>query len=482
MSRIINLFSIGALASALAGCSLIPVYQQPASPVSAQWPTGPAYQGVPAAKADSTTADQLAWQQFFTDPAMQRLIRLALENNRDLRVAALNIETARAQYQITKADLFPSISASGSGTNQRISANSSSTGSATLSHSYSAGIGFSAYELDVFGRLSSLKQQALENFFSLEETRRSTQISLVAEVANAYLTLLADRQHLKVAEATVKSQQASLELTRRKMEVGAATELDLSDAESTVQSALSDQAAYLSQVAQDENALTLLVGTTIPADILQGGELSTQGKLADLPAGLPSELLQRRPDILAAEHDLKAANANIGAARAKFFPSISLTASAGASSSNLSDLFKAGSGTWSFSPSINLPIFNAGSLSANLESAKVARDISVAKYEKAIQTAFSEVSNALAVRGTVSTQLRAQQALVQSSQRSLQLSEARFKVGVDSYLTLLVAQRSLYSAQQNLISTQLSQASNLVTLYKVLGGGWQPLEQDKKSS
>ncbi|WP_159876746.1 AdeC/AdeK/OprM family multidrug efflux complex outer membrane factor [Aquitalea denitrificans] len=482
MSRLIKIFSLSILASALAGCSLIPVYQQPASPVAAQWPTGPAYQGVPADKAGSTAAQQLAWQQFFTDPAMQQLIRLTLENNRDLRVAALNIETARAQYQITKADLFPSISASGSGTNQRVSANSSTTGSAYISHSYSAGIGFSAYELDVFGRLSSLKQQALENYFSLEETRRSTQISLVAEVANAYLTLLADRQHLKVADETVKSQQASLELTRRKLEVGAATELDLSDAETTVQSALSDQAGYVSQVAQDENALTLLVGAAVPDDILKGGTLSTQGKLADLPAGLPSELLQRRPDVQAAEHDLKAANANIGAARAKFFPSISLTASAGASSSNLSDLFKAGSGAWSFSPSINLPIFNAGSLSANLESAKVARDITVAKYEKAIQTAFREVSDALAVRGTVGTQLRAQQALVNSSQRSLQLSEARFKVGVDSYLTLLVAQRTLYSAQQNLISTQLSQASNLVTLYKVLGGGWQPLEQDKQGS
>ncbi|MBA4710465.1 AdeC/AdeK/OprM family multidrug efflux complex outer membrane factor [Aquitalea aquatica] len=477
MSRFIKLCSLSLLATALAGCSLIPQYQQPASPVAAQWPSGPAYLGVPAAKAGSTSADQLAWQQFFTDPAMRQLITLALENNRDLRVAALNIEAARAQYQITKADLFPSVSASGSGSNQRVSANSSSTGSAYLSHSYSAGIGFSAYELDVFGRLSSLKQQALENYFSLEETRRSTQMSLVAEVANAYLTLLADRQHLQVAQNTLKSQQASYELTRRKLEVGAATELDLSDADSTVQSALADQASYQRQVAQDENALTLLVGSSIPPGILQGGELETQSRLADLPAGLPSELLQRRPDILAAEHDLKAANANIGAARAKFFPSISLTASAGASSSNLSDLFKAGSGTWSFSPSINLPIFNAGSLSANLESAKVARDISLAKYEKAIQTAFGEVADALAVRGTVGTQLRAQQALVQSSQRSLQLSEARFKVGVDSYLTLLVAQRSLYSAQQNLISTRLSQASNLVTLYKVLGGGWQAPEQ-----
>ncbi|WP_374556795.1 efflux transporter outer membrane subunit [Aquitalea pelogenes] len=480
MSRFIKVFSLGMLASALAGCSLIPVYQQPANVLPAQWPTGPAYQGVPADKAGSTDAAQLAWQQFFTDPAMQRLIRLALENNRDLRVAALNIETARASYQIQKANLFPAVSASGSGTNQRISANSSSTGSAYISHSYSAGIGFSSYELDVFGRLSSLKQQALENFFSLEETRRSTQISLVAEVANAYLTLLADRQHLKVAENTLQSQLSSLELTRRKLELGAATDLDLSSAETTVQSAQSAQASYQSQVAQDENALTLLLGTALPEDLRSSNAQLLPGQLADLPAGLPSSLLQRRPDILAAEHDLKAADANIGAARAKFFPSISLTASAGASSSNLSDLFKAGSGAWSFSPSINLPIFNAGSLSANLESAKVAREIAVAKYDKAVQTAFREVSDALAIRGTVGTQLKAQQALVQSSQRSLQLSEARFKAGIDSYLTLLVAQRTLYTAQQDLISTQLSQASNLVTLYKVLGGGWQPVEQGSK--
>ncbi|WP_275576137.1 efflux transporter outer membrane subunit [Aquitalea magnusonii] len=321
MSRFIKLCSLSLLATALAGCSLIPQYQQPASPVAAQWPSGPAYLGVPASTAGSASpADQLAWQQFFSDPAMRQLITLALQNNRDLRVAALNIEAARAQYQIEKANLFPAVSASGSGTSQRVPASISSTGQEYISHSYTAGIGFSAYELDVFGRLSSLKQQALENYFSLEETRRSTQISLVAEVANAYLTLLADRQHLQVAQQTLKSQQASYELTRRKLEVGAATELDLSDADTTVQTALADQASYQRQLAQDENALTLLVGSSIPADILQGGDLETQGRLADVPAGLPSALLQRRPDILAAEHDLKAANANIGARAPGFSP------------------------------------------------------------------------------------------------------------------------------------------------------------------
>ena len=474
MFKRLPIFSLGLLSASLVGCSLIPVYQQPAAPMSAQWPSGPAYQAVPAVQGSPAAA--LDWQEFFADSRMQTLIRLALENNRDLRVAALNIQSARAQYQIQQASLFPAVSASGGGTNQRIPASLSSTGQEMISHSYSASLGFSAYELDVFGRLSSLKQQALEDYFSLQETRRSTQISLVAEVANAYLTLLPDRQHLQVATLTLQSQQESYRLTQRKLEIGAATELDLSDADSTVQSARSDVASYTSQLAQDENALALLLGTSIPADILQGGSLEEQGRLRDLPAGLPSDLLQRRPDILAAEHTLKAANANIGAARASFFPSISLTASAGASSANLSDLFKAGAGSWSFSPSINLPIFNAGSLSASLDVAKISREISIANYEKAIQTAFREVADALAQRGTVETQLNAQERLVQSSQRSVALSQARFERGVDSYLTLLVAQRTLYAAQQNLISTRLSQAANRVTLYKVLGGGWQDLQ------
>jgi multidrug efflux system outer membrane protein len=298
-------------------------------------------------------------------------------------------------------------------------------------------------------------------------------------VANAYLTLLADRQHLKVADETASRSRLRWNSPAASWKLGAATDLDLSSAETTVQSAQSAQASYQSQVAQDENALTLLLGTALPED-LRSSNAQLPGQLADLPAGLPSSLLQRRPDILAAEHDLKAADANIGAARAKFFPSISLTASAGASSSNLSELFKAGSGTWSFSPSINLPIFNAGSLSANLESAKVARE-TVAKYEKAVQTAFREVSDALAIRGTVGTQLKAQQALVQSSQRSLQLSEARFKAGIDSYLTLLVAQRTLYAHSKPDQHPTVAglQPGNPV---QGAGGGWQPLEQGSKGS
>lgn len=462
--------TVALAAALLGGCSLIPAYQRPAAPVAANWPTGPAYQH--GAKV-GRNAEQIAWQEFFAEEKLRKLIGLALENNRDLRVAALNIEAARAQYQIERANLFPAVNAAGSGSNMRVPVSTSTTGHEYTAHTYSATLGFSAYELDFFGRLRSLKEQALENYFSLEETRRSTQISLVAEVANAYLTLLADREHLQLAKDTLHSQQASYQLTRQKLQAGAATELDLSDADTTVQSARVDVAGYTSQVARDENALTLLVGASIPPELLQDASLTQQSHLADLPPGLPSELLQRRPDILAAEHDLKAANANIGAARARFFPSISLTGSYGSASSKLSDLFKGGSEMWSFGPSINLPIFNAGSLSANLDAAKVAREIAVARYEKSIQSAFREVADALAQRGTLAEQLNAQQALVRASEKRYTLSQARFRVGVDSYLTLLDAQRSYYSSRQSLISTRLSRAANLVTLYKVLGGGWQ---------
>ncbi|WP_293765005.1 AdeC/AdeK/OprM family multidrug efflux complex outer membrane factor [uncultured Aquitalea sp.] len=476
MSVFTKLCLAGAVSAALSACSLIPAYQRPAAPVAAQWPSGEAYQGLP--KAEGKAAADIGWEAFFVDDKMRRLIRLALENNRDLRVAALNIESARAQYQIQRASLFPSVNASVSGSSQRVSGAANGTGQASISHSYSAGLGFSAYELDLFGRLSSLKSQALENYFSLEETRRGTQITLVAEVANAWLTLLADSERLQVSRATLSSQQETLALTQRKLDIGAATALDVSEAETLVQSARAEAASYTAQVAQDENALALLLGGPLPADLQKGATLEGQARLADVPSGLPSDLLERRPDILAAEHSLKAANANIGAARARFFPSISLTASAGSASKDLTELFKAGSGSWSFSPSVNLPIFNAGSLSANLDAAKVAKDISVAQYEKSVQTAFREVADALAVRGTIDTQLQAQQALVASSETSVKLSEARYRVGVDSYLSLLTAQRSLYSARQSLIAARLSQAANRVTLYKVLGGGWQPLQQD----
>ena len=329
----------------------------------------------------------------------------------------------------------------------------------------------SAYELDLFGRVRSLSEQALQQYFATEEARRSTQISLVASVANAYLTWQADKELLKLTQDTLGAFEESYKLTSRSNEVGVASALDLAQSRTSVESARVKLAQYQRQVAQDRNGLTLLLGSSLPADLPAGQPLDSP-LLSPLAAGLPSELLQRRPDILAAEHALKAANANIGAARAAFFPSISLTANAGTASSQLSGLFDSGSGTWLFQPQINLPIFNAGSLKASLDYSKIQKDINVAKYEKTIQTAFQEVSDGLAARKTFEEQLQAQRDLVQANQDYYRLAERRYRIGIDSNLTFLDAQRNLFSAQQALIGDRLSQLTSEVNLYKALGGGW----------
>lgn len=455
----------------LAGCSLIPSYDRPAAPVSEAWPTGQA--DGPAA---SRTVADIGWREFFTDPALQRLIDLSLANNRDLRVAALNVEAARAQYQIQRADLFPSISATAGGTNERVPARVSSSGKSYISHDYSASLGFTSYELDLFGRVRSLEEQELELYFAQEETRTSTQITLVAEVADAYLTLLADQELLRLTRETLNSQQQTYDLTKRSRDFGVSTELDLRLVETSVRTAEANLALYTRQVAQDRNALVLLVGQQLPAeldaDLAKSHGLEDGSMLADLPAGLPSALLERRPDIRAAEHTLKAANANIGAARAAFFPTVTLTASGGTSDTNLARLFQGPTRTWTFSPTITMPIFEAGKLDADLDYAKVQKSIEVAQYEKAIQTAFREVSDALVARQTYDDQVRADTALVNASDVRYKLADMRFHNGVDGYLNTLDAQRTLYTAQQSLISARLARLSNLVTLYKTLGGGW----------
>ncbi|UGS88793.1 AdeC/AdeK/OprM family multidrug efflux complex outer membrane factor (plasmid) [Ralstonia wenshanensis] len=466
------------LAAMLTGCSLMPAYQQPASPV----PTAFADVATAAPSADSPAGEtaspvaQIGWRQVFTDSHLQRVIELALANNRDLRVAVLNIEKARAQYRVQDAALFPSVKASGNENASRTPASLSGIGQPLVAHSYSATLGFSAYELDFFGRVRSLSAQALEQYLSTAEARRSSQISLIAEVATAYLTLAADQDQLKLAQDTLVSQSNTYRLNQRSYELGTVSKLTLRQSQTSVDSARVDVQRYTAQVAQDRNALVLLVGTDVPAELLPQSLPDTSAAagsvLANIPPGLSSDLLQRRPDILQAEHDLKAANANIGAARAAFFPSISLTASAGTSSASLGSLFKAGSGAWSFGPQISLPIFDGGANRANLDIAKTNRDIAVAQYEKAIQTAFREVSDALAQRSTLGQQLEAQQSLVDATAESYVLATARFKRGVDSYLNVLDAQRSLYTAQQNLISTRLSRFTNLATFYKTLGGGW----------
>ena len=463
-----SLLSIAVAAFVLSGCSLMPEYQQPAPPVAAQYPQGPAYS--PAQAANQAAAEQ-GWEQFFHDPALQQLIQVALENNRDLRVAALNIDAFAAQYRIQRADLFPAVSANATGNRQRIPERASQTGEAGITSSYSATVGISAYELDLFGRIRSLSEEALQQYFATEEGRRSTQISLVANVANAYLTWQADKELRKLTQDTLGAFEESYKLTARSNEVGVASALDLAQSRTSVENARAQLARYTRQVAQDENSLVLLLGTGIPANLREAKPLADD-LLSDVPPGLPSDLLQRRPDILQAEYNLKAANANIGAARAAFFPSISLTANAGSLSPDLSGLFKGGSGTWLFQPQINLPIFNAGALRASLDYSKIQKDIGVANYEKSIQTAFQEVADGLAARQTYTEQLQAQRDFVTANQDYYRLAERRYRIGVDSNLTFLDAQRQLFSAQQALITDRLAQLTSAVNLYKALGGGW----------
>jgi multidrug efflux system outer membrane protein len=457
--RTLSAVLIAALAS---GCSMIPDYLRPAAPVPASFPDA-----APAATA--TPADAIAWRDYFADAQLREVIALALANNRDLRVAALNIEKARAQYGIQRADLYPAIGANAGQTAQRLPDGS---GDGNVSRLYSATVGFSAYELDFFGRIRSLNEQALQLYLGSEEARRSGQISLVAEVARTWLALAADRERLALATRTLETRQKSFDLTQRSFDAGAVSALDLRQADTLLQGARADAARYRSVVAQDEHALALLAGAAVPAEWLPSQLPEGLAAVAELPAGVPSETLTRRPDIVQAEHALRAANASIGAARAAFFPRITLTAAAGTASTSLGDLFGSGSGTWSFIPQLRVPIFEAGRLQASLDVAEVQRDIQVAQYEKAIQSAFREAADALAERATLSEQLDAQRRLVDAATAGFQLSDARYRAGVDSYLGLLDAQRALYAAEQDLIGVRLAETANRVALYKVLGGGW----------
>ncbi|AZD22855.1 Multidrug efflux system, outer membrane factor lipoprotein OprM [Pseudomonas chlororaphis subsp. aurantiaca] len=458
--------SLVSLALLLGGCSLIPDYRQPAAPVGSQYPQGPAYT-TSATQPGEPGAD---WQSLFHDPELQTLIRSALVNNRDLRVAALNVEAFQAQYRIQRADLFPAVSATAAGSRQRVPGNVTGTGKALIKSSYSATLGVSAYELDFFGRVRSLTEQTMMSYLATEQARRSAQLSLVANVAGAYLTWRADQELLALTAKTLVADEESLRLTSRSADAGKVSALDVSQARTSVETARASLARYQRQVAQDLNNLTLLVGSQV-ADSLPARPLASD-LIAQVPAGLPSDLLQRRPDILQAEYQLKAANANIGAARAAFFPSVSLTANAGTSSLELAGLFKGGSGSWAFQPQINLPIFNAGSLRASLDYAKLQKEITIAQYEKSIQTAFQEVADGLAARQTYSDQLDAQRSLVAATQDYYRMAEHRYRTGADSNLVFLDAQRSLFSAQQGLINDRLAQLIAEVNLYTALGGSW----------
>jgi len=454
----------------IAGCTMAPKYSRPEAPVPAAWPSGPAYKAAPGQPGDKAVAD-IPWQDFFVDPKLRQLITLALDNNRDLRVAALNIEKSRAQYRIRRSDLFPKIDAGVTATYQRLAEDFSGTGLPMNIHQYNLDLGMSSYELDLFGRVRSLKDQALEQFFATAQARRATLISLVAEVAANYLTLAADRERLKLARETLANQQSAYDLVQSRYQAGIASALDLHQARTSVDSARVDIARYTAFVAQDENALNLVIGAPARPELQPAALSETLTAVKELQPGLPSDVLLSRPDILQAEFLLRGANANIGAARAAFFPRITLVSSVGFGSDELTGLFSSGSFVWKVAPQVSIPIFQGGANLANLKAAEVDRDIAVAQYEKAIQTAFREVADALAQRGTIDDQLAAQQSLTDATAENFRLSTARYERGVDSYLQVLDSQRSLYAAQQNLISVRLSRLSNLVTLYKVLGGG-----------
>ena len=461
-------------AAALSACSMIPQYERPAAPVAAT------YSAAPSATAGQTAsaAADLAWRDFFADQRLKQLIDIALQNNRDLRVSVLNIEQARAQFQIRRADQFPSVGVSANA--QR--APSTTTGD--LTNSFSVGLAVSAWELDFFGRVGALKEQALAQYLATAEARKAAQTSLIASVATGWLNLLADEELLDITRQTLGTRDESLRLTKLRFDNGASSELDYRQAESLAEAGRATLAQLQRQRALDENALVLLLGQALPTGALEGGapKLSAVADLPAVPAGLPSDLLIQRPDIRQAEQQLIAANANIGAARAAFFPRISLTASAGTASNELSGLFKSGSWGFSLAPSLLLPIFDAGRNQAGLESAQAGREIAVAQYEKSIQSAFREVSDALAGRATLAEQLRAQRAQASAESTRFRLSDLRYRNGISSFLDTLDAQRSLFAVQQSVVQTRLAQLQNQVQLYRALGGGWSEADQTAAAS
>ena len=457
-----------AIALGLSGCSMAPKYEQPEAAAPQSWPQGMAYD---RNKAVTEGVTPLHWQEFFVHDSLQQLIELALDNNRDLRQSALNVEAYRALYRIQRSELFPAVGVGGGGNRQRLPADLSPTAQSGVSSQYDVSLGVSAWELDIFGRLRDLKGAALERYLAMENTRHAVQTALIGDIANAWLTWNTDYALLELTRATLETYRESLVMVEESHAAGISSALDVRQARSLVEQARVQMALYTRQLAQDRNALQLLIGAPIPGNLLYGTDLDSP-MLAELPIGLPSDVLQQRPDIRAAEHRLRAANADIGAARAAFFPSISLTASAGTASSELSGLFDSGSEAWSFMPRINLPIFTAGRLKANLEYSEIQRDINVAAYEQAIQSAFREVSDGLAARGTFDDQVQAQSDLVTATSEYNEMAQQRYDEGVDNYLAVLDARRELFASQQQLLTYRLQQLSSEVALYRALGGGW----------
>lgn len=474
-------------ASLINGCTMFPDYLRPNLSVSETW-----HAEAPLPKLseeDEKIAKDIAWQKFFFSNGIQKVIDAALANNRDLRIAALNVEAARALYRVERSDLLPNITAGATSARQKVTKAQStsnplfSTQRQYITSTYTANLATTAFELDLFGRLRSQNKAALETYFATQSARNATQISLVAEVANAYLQWLADRKILALVKETLKAQEKSYDLISKSYEKGVASRLDLAQVRQAVETARTNLALYTRRVTQDENALVLLMGVKTLDPSLYDEKLDNVGLLEALPVGLPSEVLLIRPDVQRAEHELLSANANIGAARAAFFPTISLTGTLGYASSDLDNLFSgAASGAWSFAPQLTLPIFQGGRNIANLDYAEVVKKTSVANYEKAIQTAFKEVSDELVARNTLDDELTAQHQLVEATQESYDLSYARYKEGIDNFLNVLDAQRSLFSAQQQEIEIEKQRLANLVNLYKVLGGGTEGAQDKEKES
>ncbi|HYR34902.1 MAG TPA: efflux transporter outer membrane subunit [Burkholderiales bacterium] len=449
----------------LAGCTtMAPTYKRPDAPVSAAYPAGAAYKE--SGNTSSPPATEIGWRDFLADPRLQRFVDIALANNRDLRVAALNVQQVQAEYRIQRSALYPTVAAFADRSAVR-----NPTSINPVQKSWSAGVQAS-WEIDFFGRLKSLSDAALEQYFASGEARRAAEILLVSQVADQYLMALALDEQLAVTRQTLATAEESYKIVKLQFDTGTAPELALQQAQSVVEQANTNLAAQTRTRAQAENGLVLLLGQPVPADLPPAVPLDQQRMLADVPAGLPSDLLTRRPDILQAEALLRSENANIGAARAAFFPSISLTASVGTESAALSGLFGAGSLAWAFLPQIVTPIFEGGALRANLDLATIRKDIGVAQYEKTIQSAFREVADGLAARGTFDDQLAAQTRYTATQQRSLELSQFRYRNGVDSYLQVLTAQTGYYNAQLALVAAREQRLTNLVDLYRALGGGW----------
>ncbi len=454
MRKSLSFYLVGALL--LSGCAMIPKYERPVAPVASHYP------GVTATNASAAAA--LSWTNYFADERLKQLIGLALTNNNDFQVAVLNVEQSRAQYRITWSASLPTVNASGS--YQKSHANGAT------SDQWNASLGSTAYEVDLFGRVHSLNRQALEQYFATVEGKRSAQVSLVAEVATEYFTLRQTEEQIALAKQTLQTVQDSYALNKATFDAGASSELDLRTAEGQVQTAKINLLSYERDRDQAENYLVLLIGQPMPTNLPLARSFNDTNLLADIPAGLPSELLQQRPDILEAEHTLKAANANIGAARAAFFPTITMTASVGSTSAEFEKLFGGGTGVWSFSPQITLPIFTAGQNLASLDSAKVSKRIDVQNYLKAIETAFREVADALVASRSYTQQIGEESLLVTAQQRRFELANLRYRQGDDSYLNVLSAQQDLYNAQQDLLQDRFRQLSGQISLYKALGGGW----------